>query len=108
VENAEVVTLPNSAGKVDLPAMLAELARRGVNELHVEAGSRLNGSLVREGCVDEFLIYQNQSFLGDPAQGMFQLEPRSLDGRVGLELVAVERFEDDVRLLLRRRGSAER
>jgi diaminohydroxyphosphoribosylaminopyrimidine deaminase/5-amino-6-(5-phosphoribosylamino)uracil reductase len=106
--NAEVVCLPNDNKKVDLPKMLEELARRGVNELHVEAGSRLNGSLVREGCVDEFLIYQNQSFLGDPAQGMFQLEPRSLDGRVGLELVAVERFEDDVRLLLRRRGSAER
>jgi diaminohydroxyphosphoribosylaminopyrimidine deaminase/5-amino-6-(5-phosphoribosylamino)uracil reductase len=44
--------LPNPAGKVDLPGMLRELAGRGVNELHVEAGFRLNGSLVREGCVD--------------------------------------------------------
>ena len=99
--NAEVVVLPNPNGKVDLPKMLEELARRGVNELHVEAGPRLNASLVREGCVDEFLIYQNQSFLGDAAQGMFQLDPRSLDERVSLDLVAVDRFGDDVRLLLR-------
>ena len=53
--------------------MLEELARRGVNELHVEAGFRLNGSLVREGCVDEFLIYLNPSLLGDAAQGMVDL-----------------------------------
>ena len=53
--------------------MLEELARRGVNELHVEAGFRLNGSLVREGCVDEFLIYLNPSLLGDEAQGMVDL-----------------------------------
>ena len=71
--NAEVVALPNPDGKVDLPRMLGELARRGVNELHVEAGFRLNGSLLREGCVDEFLLYLNPSFLGDGAQGMLDL-----------------------------------
>ncbi len=37
--------------------MLADLAQRGVNELHVEAGHRLNGSFVREGLVDEYLVY---------------------------------------------------
>ena len=71
--NAEIRSLPNPHGKVELPAMLEELARRGVNELHVEAGFRLNGSLVREGCVDEFLIYLNPSLLGDEAQGMVDL-----------------------------------
>jgi riboflavin synthase alpha subunit len=44
--------LPNAQGKVDLAAMLRDLAQRGVNELHVEAGHKLNGSLVREGLVD--------------------------------------------------------
>src|SRR5918911_1057056 len=71
--NAEVVALPNGHGKVELPRMLEFLAQRGVNELHVEAGFRLNGSLVREGCVDEFLIYLNPSLLGDGAQGMLDL-----------------------------------
>ena len=49
---AVVVHLPNAHGKVDLPAMLADLAGKGVNELHVEAGNKLNGSFVREGLVD--------------------------------------------------------
>ena len=56
--------LPNAHGKVDLPALLAELGRREVNELHVEAGGKLNGSLLREGCVDELLLYLAPSLLG--------------------------------------------
>ena len=100
--NAEVVALPNAGGKVELPAMLAELARRGVNELHVEAGFRLNGSLVREGCVDEFLVYLNPSFLGDQAQGMLDLPlAGSLGERLRLRLLSLERLGDDLRLLAR-------
>jgi diaminohydroxyphosphoribosylaminopyrimidine deaminase/5-amino-6-(5-phosphoribosylamino)uracil reductase len=75
--NAEVVVLPNEKNKVELPQMLQALAGRGINELHVEAGFRLNGSLVRVGCIDEFLVYVNPSFLGDTAQGMFDLPDRS-------------------------------
>ena len=70
---AEVVSLPNAAGKVDLPRMLEVLAGRGVNELHVEAGLRLNGSLVREGCVDEFLVYLNPSSGNQAAQSQSNL-----------------------------------
>jgi diaminohydroxyphosphoribosylaminopyrimidine deaminase/5-amino-6-(5-phosphoribosylamino)uracil reductase len=100
--NAEVVALPNAGGKVELPAMLAELARRGVNELQVEAGFRLNGSLVREGCVDEFLVYLNPSFLGDQAQGMLDLPlAGSLGERLRLRVVSLERLGDDLRLLAR-------
>jgi diaminohydroxyphosphoribosylaminopyrimidine deaminase/5-amino-6-(5-phosphoribosylamino)uracil reductase len=100
VKGAEHILLPNAAGKVDLPAMLAELARRGVNELHVEAGFRLNGSLVREGCVDEFLLYLNPSFLGDAAQGMLDLPAfHSLDRRPRLALRSVERIGEDLRIV---------
>lgn len=100
--NAEVIALPNPQGKVDLPRMLEVLAVRGVNELHVEAGFRLNGSLVREGCVDEFLLYLNPSFLGDSAQGMLDLPAfAALDARPRLRLLSVERLGDDLRLLAR-------
>ncbi len=101
-DNADVVVLPNADGKVELPRMLEELGRRGINELHVEAGFRLNGSLVREGCVDEFLLYFNPSLLGDGAQGMFDLPPRaSLQERLSLKIVSVERVGEDLRLLAR-------
>ena len=101
-ENADLVVLPNAHGKVELPRMLEELARRGVNELHVEAGFRLNGSLVREGCVDEFLLYFNPSFLGDGAQGMLDLPAvAALEQRLSLKLVSVERLGEDLRILAR-------
>ncbi len=70
---AEIVILPNAHGKVELPAMLQELGRRGINEVMAEAGTRLNGSLLREGCVDELLIYQAPVLMGDAARGMFGL-----------------------------------
>jgi diaminohydroxyphosphoribosylaminopyrimidine deaminase/5-amino-6-(5-phosphoribosylamino)uracil reductase len=101
-DNAELVVLPNANGKVELPRMLEELGRRGINELHVEAGYRLNGSLVREGCVDEFLLYLNPSFLGDAAQGMFDLPPIArLEERMSLKIVSLDRLGDDLRLLAR-------
>lgn len=99
---AEVIALDNGAGKVDLPGMLKELGRRGVNELHVEAGFKLNGSLLREGCVDEVLIYLNPSLLGDSAQGMVNLpEMLSLEKRISLKMVSVDRIGEDLRLVAR-------
>jgi diaminohydroxyphosphoribosylaminopyrimidine deaminase/5-amino-6-(5-phosphoribosylamino)uracil reductase len=71
--SAEVIVVLNAYGKVDLPALLQELGRRGINDVMAEAGTRLNGSLLREGCVDELLIYQAPLLMGDAARGMFGL-----------------------------------
>jgi diaminohydroxyphosphoribosylaminopyrimidine deaminase/5-amino-6-(5-phosphoribosylamino)uracil reductase len=102
LRGVEPIVLPNASGKVDLPAMLGVLAKRGINELHVEAGFRLNGSLVREDCVDEFLLYLNPSFLGDGAQGMLDLAPLdSLDQRRRLALRSVDQVGPDLRILAR-------
>ncbi|HUQ74045.1 MAG TPA: bifunctional diaminohydroxyphosphoribosylaminopyrimidine deaminase/5-amino-6-(5-phosphoribosylamino)uracil reductase RibD [Burkholderiales bacterium] len=107
VPNAEVVRLPDPNGKVELPRMLEVLAARGINELHVEAGFRLNGSLVREGCVDEFLLYLNPSFLGDSAQGMLDLPaPAGLDRRLRLQIVSTAPLGGDLRLLARPAASS--
>ncbi len=103
---AEVMLLANPHRKVDLPVMLAALAARGVNELHVEAGVKLNGSLVREGCVDELLVYLAPSLLGDMAQGMAGLAAMtSLDERVTLDFRSVERVGADLRILARLQGA---
>jgi len=99
---AEIVAIGNARGKVDLPAMLGELAARGVNELHVEAGYKLNGSLLREGCVDELLVYLAPSLLGTNALGMFDLvAPAKLDARTRLAFHTVDRIGEDLRILAR-------
>ncbi|MGE0876676.1 MAG: bifunctional diaminohydroxyphosphoribosylaminopyrimidine deaminase/5-amino-6-(5-phosphoribosylamino)uracil reductase RibD [Burkholderiales bacterium] len=101
----ETVCLPNAQGKVDLAKMLEELARRGINELHVEGGFRLNGSLLREGCVDELLVYLNPSLLGDSAQGMANLgQVTQLDARVRLKFCSVDRVGEDLRIVARIAG----
>lgn len=97
----EVIMLPNAAGKVDLAALMQELGRREINELHVEAGSKLNGSLVREGCVDELLLYMAPCLIGD-AQGMFALGPLDrLDAKKCLQYHEVRQIGADLRILAR-------
>lgn len=100
-KNAEVIEVPNDDGKVDLPQLLRELARRGVNELHVEAGFKLNGSLVREGCIDELLVYLAPLLVGE-AQGMVHL-PALSDLAQARRLVfhEVTSVGADVRILAR-------
>jgi diaminohydroxyphosphoribosylaminopyrimidine deaminase/5-amino-6-(5-phosphoribosylamino)uracil reductase len=97
----EFTQIANEHGKVDLALMLATLADRGINELHVEAGHKLNGSLLREGCVDELLIYIAPSLLGN-APGMFDFAPPdSLEARTHLRFHRIDRIGDDLRILAR-------
>jgi diaminohydroxyphosphoribosylaminopyrimidine deaminase/5-amino-6-(5-phosphoribosylamino)uracil reductase len=101
--NVQQVQLPGPDGRVDLDAMLARLARDGVNELHVEAGAKLNGALLAAGLVDELLLYLAPSLVGDPARGMFALPAplTQLAQRVHLQIRDIARVGDDWRVLAR-------
>jgi diaminohydroxyphosphoribosylaminopyrimidine deaminase/5-amino-6-(5-phosphoribosylamino)uracil reductase len=99
---AEVVVLPDAAGKVELAELMRELARRELNEIHVEAGVKLNGSLVAAGVVDELLVYLAPSLLGDGGSGMFNMPSIArLDQQLRLRLVDVQRIGADVRVVAR-------
>ncbi|MFN4324815.1 MAG: bifunctional diaminohydroxyphosphoribosylaminopyrimidine deaminase/5-amino-6-(5-phosphoribosylamino)uracil reductase RibD [Azonexus sp.] len=99
---AEVLILPDAAGKVDLAALLAALARRGVNEVHAEAGFKLNGSLLREGLVDEVLLYLAPCLIGHAASGLFNLpELTALDGKRRLQIRDLRQVGEDIRVLAR-------
>ena len=101
---ASVHRLPGPGGKVDLGAVLRDLAAQGVNELHVEAGHKLNGSLLREGLVDELLVYLAPMMIG-PGRAMAALEPLTqLDRAIGLEFVSSAMVGPDLRLIARVRG----
>ena len=84
--------------------MLRGLGARGINELHVEAGHKLNGSLVREGLVDELLVYLAPRLLG-PGLGMAQFGPlQALADGLALEFTSAQMVGPDLRVLARVQG----
>jgi len=95
------LSLPEKDGRLDLAALLSELAAREINEVQVEAGARLNGTLLAAGLIDEVLIYQAPVLLGDQAAGPFAFGPlESMMERTHLELLETTRFGDDLRIQL--------
>lgn len=103
-QGAVVVELPNAQNKVDLSAMLADLAAKGVNELHVEAGTKLNGSFIREGLIDEMLVYLAPCMLGE-GLAMAHFGPLTqLDQGLSMDFKSVEKIGPDVRILARVKG----
>jgi diaminohydroxyphosphoribosylaminopyrimidine deaminase/5-amino-6-(5-phosphoribosylamino)uracil reductase len=101
-QGAQVVEVAAPQGRIDLAALLQDLAGQGVNELHVEAGARLNASWLTADLVDELLVYLAPMFIG-PGRGMAALDALP-------DLVAAGRFTffdstpmgDDLRLRARR------
>jgi diaminohydroxyphosphoribosylaminopyrimidine deaminase/5-amino-6-(5-phosphoribosylamino)uracil reductase len=97
-----VIALPDRRGKVDLAALMRELARREMNEVHVEAGGTLNGSLLEEGLVDELIVYLAPRLIGESARGMFEL-PELADwaGARELECRDIAMVGPDIRVIAR-------
>jgi diaminohydroxyphosphoribosylaminopyrimidine deaminase / 5-amino-6-(5-phosphoribosylamino)uracil reductase len=99
--NAAIALVPGPNGKVDLAAMLADLAARGINELHVEAGHKLNGSFVRERLVDEFLIYVAPKLLGFGRELAAFGPLEALADGLALRFVSVTPVGADLRIVAR-------
>ncbi len=96
---AEVVRLPQEGAWLDLGRVLEVLADRGVNELLVECGPTLSGSLLRAGLIDELLVYMAPHLLGDSARGLVRLPGlERIDQRIGLTLREVRQVGRDLRL----------
>jgi diaminohydroxyphosphoribosylaminopyrimidine deaminase/5-amino-6-(5-phosphoribosylamino)uracil reductase len=97
----EVIAMANANGKVDLPKLFAYLAKeRHMNEIHVEAGFKLNGSLLRESCVDELLLYYAPFLMGEGI-GMANISPlTALDQRQDWHIIDQTLFGPDLRLRL--------
>jgi diaminohydroxyphosphoribosylaminopyrimidine deaminase/5-amino-6-(5-phosphoribosylamino)uracil reductase len=99
---AEVIELPGTDGRVDLAALLALLAQRSVNELHVEAGAALNGALLAARLVDEWVAYMAPMAVGYDARGLFGHPAlTSLDAAARFSLSDVRQVGGDLRLTLR-------
>jgi len=100
--DAECIALPALEGRVDMKALLIELGKRGFNEIQVEAGATLCGTLIQQRLVDELVIYQAPIILGGGAVSPFAA-PRldNMQDRVHLEWVDSRRIGKDLRLRLK-------
>ena len=102
---ATIIEVANASGKVDLSKMLRDLADRGTNELHVEAGFKLNGSLIREQLVDELLLYMAPKLLGTGGLGIANWGPlEELGQALPLTIQSVQNVGPDLRLVARVQG----
>lgn len=98
---AEVV-VNAGGGRVDLAGMCRMLARRGINELHVEAGAGLNGALLEAGLIDEVVMYYAPGLLGSGARGMFDMKNlEDLSGMSRLRITDVRMVGGDLRIVAR-------
>ncbi|HEY8623359.1 MAG TPA: bifunctional diaminohydroxyphosphoribosylaminopyrimidine deaminase/5-amino-6-(5-phosphoribosylamino)uracil reductase RibD, partial [Casimicrobiaceae bacterium] len=101
--NVQVITVPDRDGRIDLRAMATALGAREINELHVEAGAKLNGAMLAAGIVDELLLYVAPCLLGDSARGMFALPAplKSLNERASLNVRSIDAVGGDWRIVAR-------
>lgn len=98
---AIVIMLPDANGTVDLASLMKDLGNRKINELHIEAGSKLNDSLIRACLVDDFLLCLAPKLLG-PGQGMAAFGSlQSLADAVALQFQSVDRVGADLRIVAR-------
>jgi len=99
---ANVLVLPDSEGKVDLLSLLDELGATQINEVLVEAGINLHSALLRRSLIDEMIIYYAPKFLGSHGRGMlFFDELESMDEVAERDIVGIERFGKDFRVMVR-------
>jgi diaminohydroxyphosphoribosylaminopyrimidine deaminase/5-amino-6-(5-phosphoribosylamino)uracil reductase len=103
-KGARVMCLPNALGKVDLRAMQQDLGQRSINEVHIEAGFKLNGSLLGDGLVDELLVYLAPMLIGN-GLGIANLGPiASLSHALKLDIQNVASVGDDIRVIAHMKG----
>ncbi len=104
---ARTLHMPGAGGRVDLNTMLTYLAEQQINELHVEAGSVLNGALIAQACVDEILLYLAPKLLGHTAQALFQFPALSdLNLAPALSIKSMAPIGPDWRALARTKSLA--
>ena len=96
---AELLNLPNENGRVDLSALLLNLAKRGVNEVLLEAGQSLNGAFLQSGLIDEFIFYYAPKLMGADAKSMFAIsELLEMHQATDLQVLDVRQIGRDIRL----------
>jgi diaminohydroxyphosphoribosylaminopyrimidine deaminase/5-amino-6-(5-phosphoribosylamino)uracil reductase len=100
--SCQVVQLAENDGHVDLKAALKHLAKKEINEVHVEAGAVLSGAFLQQQLVDEIVVYMAPHIMGDEARGLFALPGLSkMKDRISLDIQDVRMLGKDLRITSR-------
>ena len=101
---AEVIQIEKGKGQkqgLPLKKILQQLAKREINEIHVEAGATLCGALLQENLVDEIIIYMAPTLLGSNARGLFNLpELDQMKDKIDLKIKDIRAVGDDWRITI--------
>ncbi len=96
---ADCLHLPDANARVDLKALLVNLAQRGINEVLLEAGQGLNGAFLQAGLIDEFIFYYAPKLMGTDAKGMFAMPAfTEMQQAIDLQIVDVRQVGADIRV----------
>ena len=96
---AQLLHLPDANERVDLNALLQNLAQRGINEVLLEAGQGLNGAFLQANLIDEFILYYAPKFMGADAKGMFAIPAfTEMQQAVELDVIDMRKVGLDIRL----------
>lgn len=101
LSNCTFINAETSSDGIDLKYVLNDLAKREVNEVHVEAGSVLCGALLKEKLVDEIVIYMAPSIMGNDAKGLFSIpEITAMSDKINVSINDVRKVGNDIRLTI--------
>lgn len=96
-----LVATPHTGSGLDLPFVLHHLAEQGINDVLVEAGSKLSGAFIAQQLTDELIVYQAPVLLGHQAQASVALPPCDrLDQASRWQVTDTRRVGDDLRITL--------
>jgi len=96
--HVELLSLPATDGKIDLRQLLLELGQRECNEVLLEAGPTLAGSFLRQGLLDEIIVYMAPKLLGSQAKPLFELPLQSMAAQLPLSIVDIRAVGSDWRI----------
>ena len=94
----ELIALPGKDGRIDLQALLSELAKRQCNEILVETGATLAGSFLRRGLLDEIIMYMAPKLLGSNARPLFDLPLETMSASLSLKIKDIRAVGRDWRI----------
>ncbi|MDH5183615.1 MAG: bifunctional diaminohydroxyphosphoribosylaminopyrimidine deaminase/5-amino-6-(5-phosphoribosylamino)uracil reductase RibD [Gammaproteobacteria bacterium] len=96
---AEVVCMDGHGDAIDLHAVMAYLAELQVNEVLLETGATLSGAMLKQGLVDEMVIYMAPHIMGNQARGLFNLPGMDeMSQRIELDMMDIRAVGKDWRI----------